>query len=443
MNLFSIIKSLFNKKPGTENHHSCVLMSHFIKVCFIVIAGILILLSLCACTANEQSAENDPKSELEELYGYYEFNENVYTNPLSSFLPFKGHMPFYEISESGLSIISIQDGSVQKIPGAFEKKPLDREEFKKMFSFTFLVPDVEQYESCFEAAVFSAENGSKYRLYVMDHRIWLVFFHTKGSIWSIYGLCRIEDFKTDPDGRLIVPTEAPYEYQEGFQLEICSGKSVLDSAFVCDEKSMKVLEELIELYDTQAVRAGNAEIFDIGDYLRFYNADGKDNTLYYAFLNQEIAEQPQMQTNKESTRSEIPAENYEALYQLWENLMPLPDNITVISGEQSISAILFRQHDDIDLESLKGYLPWLTVQSDGFDPFRVYREGEELFGWYEVYDAETMEALDFVRPSGLKPQTYLFQNTNSGQSYIVVMSSGYSTGTNTYGMKIIFGAALP
>lgn len=114
-----------------------------------------------------------------------------------------------------------------------------------------------------------------------------------------------------------------------------------------------------------------------------------------------------------------------------------------MSGDQSVSALIFRQHDKIDFESLMGHLPWLTIQSYGMDPFRVYLEGEELFGWYEIYDTETMTALDFVHPSGLKPQTYLFQNATPGQSCIVVLSSGYSAGTTSYGLKVIFGAALP
>lgn len=436
--------SPFNKKHklNTKNKNRCV--RHARMACFIVIAGLLISFSLFACTANIPLEENDPEIELKALYGYYEFTENVFTNPLSSFLPFKGHMPFYEITENGLSIIGIRDESVQKIPGIFEKKPLDREQFKKMFTFDLFVPDIDNYEECFEYAVFTANNGPEYRLYGMDHEIWLVSVHTKNDIWSIYGLSRTEDIKTGPDGRLIVPTEAPYDYQEGFQLEICSGKSVLDVVFVSDEKSMKMLEEIIRTYDTQTARTDNVDIFVIGDYFRFYDATGKNDTPYYVFLNQAIAEQPQMQTNKGSmTRSPAPVESYEALYQLWEDLMPLPDKITVISGEQSVPALIFRQHGKIDFESLKGHLPWLTIQSDGMEPFRVYLEGEELFGWYEIYDAETMTELDFVRPSGLKPQTYLFQNAKPGQSCIVVLSSGYSAGTNSYGLKVIFGASLP
>ncbi len=438
------LKDHFNNKFHAENSLKHALSSYIIRVCFILMLVPFISVLLIACTTKKHPVGNEPYKSIDELYGYYEFSQNIFTNPLSSFLPFKGHMPFYEISESGLSIISIRDGSVQNIPGTFEKKSLGREQFKKMFTFDFSIPDIDKYESCYEYAVFSAEEGPEYRLYGMDQEIWLVNVHTKNFIWSIYGLCRTRNVKAGPDGQLIVPTEAPYVYQEGFQLEICSGKSVLNPVLVSDKKSRKALEELVQTYDTQTVRTDNADIFTIGDYFRFYDATGKDDTLYYVFLNQAIAEQPQMQTNKASlTRSPVSEESYEALYQLWEDLMPLPDKITVISGDQSISAFIFRQHDEVDLEGLKEHLPWLTIQSDEMDPFRVYLEGEELFGRYEAYDAETMEPLNFVHPSGLKPQTYLFQNAKPDQSCIIVLSSGYSTGTGSYGLKIIFGATLP
>lgn len=317
-----------NKKHRLNviNKNKCVRIRHVIMACFIVMTSILISVSLLACTANMPVVENDTEIGFKEIYGYYEFNENIFTNLLSSFLPLKGHMPFYEITDTGLSIISIKDGSVQMIPGIFEKKPLDREQFKKMFTFDFLVPDIDTYKECFEYAVFTADDGPEYRLYGMDHEIWLVNVHTKNGIWSIYSLCRTEDFKTGADGRLIVPTEAPYHYQEGFQLEICSGKSVLNPVFVSDKKSMKVLEEIIQTYATQTVGTDNVDIFTIGDYFRFYDATGKDDTLYYVFLNQAIAEQPQMQTSNGSfTRATVPAESYEALYLLWEDLTPLMD----------------------------------------------------------------------------------------------------------------------
>ena len=308
------------------NNYICVLVRHVIKTRFIEKIGILISVSLFACTSCTNAKANSPEVEPEELYGYYEFNENVFTTPLSSFLPFKGHMPFYEISEKGLSVISIRDNSVQTFPGTFEKKPIDLEQFKKMFEFTFLTPELDKYKECYEYAVFPVSNGPEYRLYLMDHEVWLVNVHTKGYLWSIYSLSRTEDVKSGPDGQLILPTEAPYDYQEGYQLELCSEKSVLEAVFVSDAESMKLLEELIELYEAQNEQTDNKDIFTISNYFRFYDATGKDNTLYYVFVNQAIAEQPQMQTNKGSmTRVSIPAESCEQLYQLLENLMPPVD----------------------------------------------------------------------------------------------------------------------
>jgi len=71
-------------------------------------------------------------------------------------------------------------------------------------------------------------------------------------------------------------------------------------------------------------------------------------------------------------------------------------------------------------------------------PFRVYADGQELSGLYNIYDAETLQALDFLRPSGLDAQTYLFQNAEYGKRYLVTLSS---PGTNDE--VLYFLAVLP
>ena len=53
--------------------------------------------------------------------GYYEFGEIIFINPLSSFFPFKGGMPYYEISQNSLKIINNREGSVQEFTGDLKK----------------------------------------------------------------------------------------------------------------------------------------------------------------------------------------------------------------------------------------------------------------------------------------------------------------------------------
>jgi len=78
---------------------------------------------------------------------------------------------------------------------------------------------------------------------------------------------------------------------------------------------------------------------------------------------------------------------------------------------------------------------WLSIDPAAESiPFRLVMDGEEAHGIYAVYDAETFEALDFFQPSGLAPETYLFQNAAPGGRYIVTVFLG--------GELYAFGAAL-
>ncbi len=65
---------------------------------------------------------------------------------------------------------------------------------------------------------------------------------------------------------------------------------------------------------------------------------------------------------------------------------------------------------------------WLTIDpsDEEFAPFTVWKDGEEIRGIYTAYDAVTFESLTHFIPSGLDPQTYLFQNADPTRGYIVL-----------------------
>ena len=80
---------------------------------------------------------------------------------------------------------------------------------------------------------------------------------------------------------------------------------------------------------------------------------------------------------------------------------------------------------------------WLTIDpGDAMVPFSVFQGEQERFGSYTVFDAETYELLEFFRPSGLSPQTYVFQNADPGRSYIVLVRLDSGT-------QYAFGARFP
>lgn len=97
--------------------------------------------------------------------------------------------------------------------------------------------------------------------------------------------------------------------------------------------------------------------------------------------------------------------------------------IVATSGENVIPVIVFPV--GTPLSDIKNSIQWLDIAPGPDDtvPFTILCDGKEQYGWYSVYDAETMESLNFMRPSGLSPQTYLFQNAEYGHDYIVTLHS--------------------
>lgn len=94
--------------------------------------------------------------------------------------------------------------------------------------------------------------------------------------------------------------------------------------------------------------------------------------------------------------------------------------IVVRSGEYVIPVTLFPAGTAVG--NYNRAIHWLTIESNLDDtvPFRVYRNGKEEHSFYTVVDAKTYEPLNFIIPSGLDPQTYLFQNADPEREYIVI-----------------------
>ena len=83
---------------------------------------------------------------------------------------------------------------------------------------------------------------------------------------------------------------------------------------------------------------------------------------------------------------------------------------------------------------------WLTIDpGDDFVPFSVWRDGEEIRGTYTAYDAKTFEPLKHFIPSGLDPQTYMFQNADPGRAYLVLAVFSTEPDAEIYA----FGAKFP
>ncbi|MGI6662186.1 MAG: hypothetical protein ACOX4B_01705 [Bacillota bacterium] len=80
--------------------------------------------------------------------------------------------------------------------------------------------------------------------------------------------------------------------------------------------------------------------------------------------------------------------------------------MTVASGKNIIAALVLKSPSEIPLSELVDRLEFLEIDPERqhIEPFCVLVHGITEYGKYRIFDAETLEELDFVEPFGLPPQ---------------------------------------
>ncbi len=146
----------------------------------------------CTPPAVESSAV--PAADADEtadVTGIYRFEDNVYTNMLSSFMPVKDSMPFYVITDKMLEIVWDENGSAESFEGTADPMEVSKGEFDALFmEDPSGAPDISPYQQCMQYAVYKDEAGqSEYRVYLMDDEVWLANIRTR--MWSIYRLAKM------------------------------------------------------------------------------------------------------------------------------------------------------------------------------------------------------------------------------------------------------------
>lgn len=126
---------------------------------------------------------------------------------------------------------------------------------------------------------------------------------------------------------------------------------------------------------------------------------------------------------------------YIRLYNVW----GYEQDLVAASGENTAPLLRIPAQRTV-AESLP-ILQWLTIcpGKDDLVPFTIFQDGEEVRGYYTVLDAQTLEPLKHFHPSGLDPQTYLFQNADPARSYIVLATFSTEPNAEIYA----FGAKFP
>lgn len=161
------------------------------------LAILLCVMIIAACTANP--IKNAIPKEDNKLYGNYVFEQQIYMNPLSSFIALDGYKEYYTFMENSL-ILTDESGNQQKIAVAYENGEVDEQEFKNSFIMGSLgVPNIAGYKERYQYTVTCASGYAVYRIYRLDDEIWLARIRQDTAntqkneyIWNIYKINKFE-----------------------------------------------------------------------------------------------------------------------------------------------------------------------------------------------------------------------------------------------------------
>ena len=103
------------------------------------------------------------------------------------------------------------------------------------------------------------------------------------------------------------------------------------------------------------------------------------------------------------------------------------ESVRIISEDGNITATEFDQPVTIEMIASSDLsvldIRRISVSDKTGCPFRIWRDDKELFGVYHLYDAETLEEMDFFHPSGPEPQFFIFSEVPPGHEYIVTLET--------------------
>lgn len=271
-----------------------------------------------AAAAQSQISANhaEPSPKGDGIAGLYELEDNVYTNPLSSFIAMKGYMPYFEILADKLRIIDPQNDTMQEIGGVSEPTDVSQQDFNTLFEKEivldgFSVPDISIYSVCKQYAAYK-DTYVEYRVYQMDDEVWLAKL-SKGHMWSIYRLLKTDGMSVGIIGGADGPTSV-YVTQSAATLDFYQSDDAVQRAYIEDDQSLNVVQDIIAYYESVKEYRAGADMTALKDY---YCLTGLDGTIYYVFDN---GTEPCIQTMAGSdSLISLPQQHYLAVQALWES----------------------------------------------------------------------------------------------------------------------------
>jgi hypothetical protein len=155
-----------------------------------------------------------PNAVVDDIYGCYVFDANLYTHPLSSYMAFGGTPFVYGFDRGEAIFADIGSGDAQRYAVDYYNKPVGADEFTSKhdgpLSTIFTPPGLTGYIDRYLLAVISDTGGVKFGLYRMDNEMWLVEFRSLG-VWTIYRIRSTEETTLDDLRRV-------FEFNESHRL---------------------------------------------------------------------------------------------------------------------------------------------------------------------------------------------------------------------------------
>ena len=130
----------------------------------------------------------------------------------------------------------------------------------------------------------------------------------------------------------------------------------------------------------------------------------------------------------------------------------LPDTMMVRSGKHEVKAMAVPVNPlssarGVTPQVMASYVQYLELDpkhvEETMTPFTPAVGGQKAFGLYTLYN-EQFEQMKFITPSGLEPQTYLFQNTDPGRYVVVLQTTDPTQSDSTrISLQYFFGVIVP
>ncbi len=304
------------------------------KAWLLALALLLCVAAAVACSADKPAAQSaategtvtpkpqisahvvEPPPEDESIEGIYEFGDNVYVNPLGSFIAAKGYMPYFEITADKLRIIDPQNDTVEEIGGKAALLDVSQEDFNALFEKEivldgFSVPDIAAYSVCSQYAVYK-DTYAEYRVYLMDAEVWLAKL-SNGHMWSIYRLLKTRGMSVGIIGGADGPADV-YVTRSAATLDMCQNGRTAGRVYIEDSQSLSVVQDIIAYYESAKEYRPGADMAAQREYVCLTGLDGK---IYYVF---DDGTEPCMQTmTYGDSLISLPQQYDEAVQTLWES----------------------------------------------------------------------------------------------------------------------------